>query len=62
MVEHDPNYAGGHYALALTADHRDDVSNAQAEFATAARLWSRADPSLPELARIRDRVTNFGVR
>jgi tetratricopeptide (TPR) repeat protein len=62
MVEHDPNYAGGHYALALTADHRDDVSNAQAEFATAARLWSRADPSLPELARIRERVTNFGVR
>jgi tetratricopeptide (TPR) repeat protein len=62
MVEHDPNYAGGHYALALNADHRDDVSNAQAEFATAARLWSRADPSLPELARIRERVTNFGVR
>jgi hypothetical protein len=62
MVEHDPNYAGGHYALALAADHRGDVSNAQTEFTAAARFWSKADPSLPQLARIRARLPNFGVR
>jgi hypothetical protein len=62
MIEHDPNYAGGHYAVALAADHRGDVSNAKAEFAAAARLWSKADLSLPELARIRARIPNFGVR
>jgi tetratricopeptide (TPR) repeat protein len=62
MIEHDPNYAGGHYALALAADHRGDVSNAQREFTAAARLWSSADPSLPELAGIRARIANFGIR
>jgi predicted Zn-dependent protease len=62
MIEHDPNYAGGHYALALAVEHRGDVSNAQMEFGTASRLWSKADPGLPELARSRARVTNFGVR
>src|SRR5215831_16839679 len=61
MVKHDPNYAGGHYALGLAAQQRGDVSNARAEFAAAAHLWSKADPSLPELARIRARIPNFGV-
>lgn len=53
MLEHDPNYAGGHYAMALSARQRGDVANAQREFTTALQLWSGADPSLAELSEIR---------
>jgi tetratricopeptide (TPR) repeat protein len=62
MVEHDSNYAGGHYAIGLAADERGDVSTARSEFTAAGRAWSKADASLPELARIRTRVPNFGLR
>jgi len=62
MVEHDPNYAGGHYALGLVFEQHGDVSNARAELTAAARAWSKADVSLPELARIRAFVPNFGPR
>ena len=53
MVEHDPNYAGGHYATALAARQRGDVVTAQREFATALQLWSGADPTLAEISEIR---------
>ena len=53
MVEHDPNYAGAHYALALVAQHAGDASTARTEAAVAARLWSAADPNLPELKAIK---------
>jgi tetratricopeptide (TPR) repeat protein len=53
MIEHDPAYAGGHYALGLVLEHVGDVSNTRAEFARAERAWSKADPALAELARIR---------
>ena len=49
MFEHDPNYAGTHYALGLVAQHNGDSAAMRAEFAQARRLWSRADPGLPEL-------------
>jgi tetratricopeptide (TPR) repeat protein len=49
MVEHDPSYAGGHYALALVADHGQNRATAVAEFDLAARYWKGADPELPEL-------------
>jgi tetratricopeptide (TPR) repeat protein len=48
MVEHDPNYAGSHYALALVAEHRGDAQTARAERALVEKYWSRADPGLPE--------------
>jgi hypothetical protein len=53
MIAHDANYAGSHYARALVAEHDGDRPTAAAEFALAARYWGSADPTLPELARIR---------
>jgi tetratricopeptide (TPR) repeat protein len=49
MLEHDPSYAGTHYALALVAEHAGDRATAAKEFATAAKYWDRADPDFPEL-------------
>jgi hypothetical protein len=54
MLEHDPNYAGGHYALALVAEHKNDKT-AVVEFAWAEKLWQNADADLPELAECRSR-------
>ncbi|MBI3492723.1 MAG: hypothetical protein HY047_13240 [Acidobacteria bacterium] len=53
MMEHDPNYAGSHYALALVAQHAGELRTAAAEFALAGKYWSKADPDLPELKTIR---------
>jgi tetratricopeptide (TPR) repeat protein len=53
MAEHDPNYAGAHYALALVAQHGGDMRTARREAAAAAKLWSNADPNLPELKAIK---------
>jgi tetratricopeptide (TPR) repeat protein len=53
MVEHDSNYAGAHYALALVAQHSGDASAARTEAAAAAKFWSKADPNLPELNALR---------
>lgn len=53
MVEHDPNYAGGHYATALSARQRGDTATAQRELRMAAQLWSGADPSFADIADIR---------
>jgi tetratricopeptide (TPR) repeat protein len=46
MMDHDPNYAGSHEALALVADHRGDAPTARAERALAAKYWKNADPDL----------------
>src|SRR5207244_352376 len=56
MLEHDPKYAGTHYVLALVAEHRGNAHAAQAEFALSREYWSRADPDLPELRDIQDRI------
>lgn len=50
MLEHDANYAGTHYALALVAEHRGDGQTARTERALVEKYWSRADPGLPELS------------
>ena len=52
MLEHDPNYAGSHYASALVADHDGDRARARAEFALAKKYWRNADPGLDELKAI----------
>ena len=57
MLEHDGAYAGAHYALGLVAEHRGEAAAARQSFAQAERLWASADPDLPELARVRPRVT-----
>jgi tetratricopeptide (TPR) repeat protein len=53
MLEHDPAYAGGHYELGLAAAARGDAAASERAFAEAGRLWSEADPDLPELRRVR---------
>jgi tetratricopeptide (TPR) repeat protein len=49
MLEHDPNYAGTHYALGLVARHNGNQPSAREEFDRARALWAHADPGLPEL-------------
>ena len=56
MMEHDPLYAGSHYALALVAEHDGDAATAKAEFALARKYWAKADPDLPELAEVRRKI------
>jgi tetratricopeptide (TPR) repeat protein len=51
MVEHDPSYAGSHYAVALVAEHNGDARTAGVERALVEKYWSRADPGLPELGK-----------
>jgi tetratricopeptide (TPR) repeat protein len=46
MTGHDPSYAGGYFALGLVAEHEGNAPTAKQEFATAQRLWSKADSSL----------------
>jgi tetratricopeptide (TPR) repeat protein len=50
MLEHDPNYAGTHYALALVAQHDGNSATAAREFDLAVKAWAGADKDLPELA------------
>ena len=56
MLDHDASYAGTHYAIALVAEHKGDVETARKEFATAVKLWSKADGDLPELRIARARI------
>jgi len=44
MIGHDPSYAGGYFARGLVAEHQGNTPTAKQEFATAQRLWSKADP------------------
>lgn len=54
MLEHDPDYAGTHYALALVAQHDGNEATAKREFALAAKAWANADKDLAELKTIAD--------
>ena len=56
MLTHDPAYAGGHYAVGLAAEYNGNAAAARAALAQALKLWSGADPDLPELAEIRKRM------
>jgi len=49
MIQLDPSYAGGYYALGLAAENQNNSALASQQFAVAERLWSEADPDLPEL-------------
>jgi tetratricopeptide (TPR) repeat protein len=53
MIDHDPSYAGSHYATALVAERNEDAATAKAEFGLAAKYWAKADQDLPELAEAR---------
>lgn len=54
MIEHDPTYAGGYFALALAAEHAGHPAQAHEQFAAAEKFWSKADKDLPELRRIQE--------
>ena len=54
MLEHDPNYAGTHYALALVAQHDGNMPTARREAELALKAWSLADKDLAELKTISD--------
>src|SRR5215470_12081103 len=56
MIERAPEYAGAHYAVALSAEHDGDTQRALTEFSLAAKAWANADPDLLEMHEIRDAV------
>ena len=58
LMEHNPNYAGGYYAMALVAQHEGNSAKATQLFASAQKFWSKADPDLPELTTISRRSSN----
>jgi len=49
MIQQEPSYAGGYYALALVSEHQGDSLSASQQFASAEKLWTDADRDLPEL-------------
>jgi len=51
MRDHDPYYAGTHYARMLVAEHNGDAKAARAERALVEQYWKDADRDLPELKR-----------
>jgi tetratricopeptide (TPR) repeat protein len=52
MIDHDPNYAGSHFALGLVARHQGDRITARAQFELARRYWKNADADLVELQTV----------
>jgi tetratricopeptide (TPR) repeat protein len=56
MVEHDPAYPGGHYALGLVAENAGDEAAARSEFALALKGWAKADADLPEVRELRGKL------
>ena len=46
MIQHDPSYAGGYFALGWVAEHQGDASAARQKFATGEKLWSKADTNV----------------
>lgn len=56
IIEHDPSYAGGYYALGLIYEHRGEQTAAREQFAHAEKSWFKADAEMPELVRLRQRL------
>jgi len=54
MLEHDPNYAGTHFALGLVAHHDGNLPTARREFELASKAWAQADRDMAELKTIAD--------
>lgn len=53
MIQHDPNYAGSHYQMAVVARHKGENRKADTEFRLAAKYWRDADPDLKDLMELR---------
>ena len=55
MLEHDPNYAGTHFALGLVSHHTSGTSDTTLrEFALAQKAWANADKDMVELKTMSD--------
>ena len=55
MLEHDPNYAGTHFALGMVSHHNTGTSaTTLREFALAEKAWANADKDLAELKTMSD--------
>ncbi len=52
MILHNVNYAGGHFAYGLAAEHAGNSAEARQALAAAEKLWGKADRDLPELQQI----------
>jgi tetratricopeptide (TPR) repeat protein len=59
VIEHDPQYASGHYELGLVAEQRGDVTTAKREFTLAGRFWNTADLDLPERKVIYEKLARL---
>jgi tetratricopeptide (TPR) repeat protein len=57
MILHNLNYAGGHFAYGLAAEHAGSSAEARQAFAAAQKLWGKADRDLPELEQIHKQLT-----
>jgi protein-disulfide isomerase/Tfp pilus assembly protein PilF len=58
MIQQDPSYAGGYYALGLVAEHEGNSATASQQFGAAEKLWSEADKDLRELAVVRQKLAS----
>lgn len=58
VIEQDPTYAGGYFALGLAAKHSGEAAQAQRAFANAEKFWAQADPDLPELKQARSMASS----
>lgn len=58
MVQLDPSYAGGYYALGLVSEQQDNALLAARQFGIAEKLWSEADNDLPELQAVRQKLAS----
>ena len=56
MIQQDPSYAGGYYALGFVAEHEGNSITAIRQFSVAEKLWSEADKELPELQIVRQKL------
>ncbi len=56
MIQHNPYYAGGHFAIGLVAEHAGENEGARTMFAEAAKLWAHGDQNLPELVLTRAKL------
>src|SRR2546425_1271871 len=56
MIQQDPSYAGGYYALGLVAEHEGNSATASQQFGAAEKLWSEADKDMRELQLVRQKL------
>lgn len=59
MIAHDAAYAGSHLALALVQEHQGSKEAAAKSMNSASQFWRDADPDLPELKLINQKIADM---